>query len=98
MINEGRTFAVLQLRFTHKQMDCESFLLVLDNVPSSFVARCCGILALPMKGAVIDPMIDVPMVCCLALLIQRYQQHHCVLAGQRHMPDVSIADAIGFAK
>lgn len=31
-INEGRTFAVIELGFAYKQVDRQSSLLVLDNV------------------------------------------------------------------
>ena len=52
VINEGRTFAVIELGFPYKQVDRQPFLLMLDKVAAFFIGRRGGILALSMEGAV----------------------------------------------
>jgi hypothetical protein len=59
VVGEGGRFACGQLVFAHKQMDVDAQSGVADDLLAALAARVGGVLALPMKVAVIDPVVYV---------------------------------------
>ena len=87
MVGEGGRFACGQLVFAHKQMDVDAQSGVADDLLAAFAARVGGVLALPVKVAVIDPVVHVLVLVGLALLVDRDQQDVRLFLGQHHMDD-----------
>ena len=87
MVGEGGRFACGQLVFAHKQMDVDAQSGVADDLLAALAARVGGVLALPVKVAVIDPVVHVLVLVRLALLVDRDQQDVRLFGGQHHMAD-----------
>ncbi len=71
MVSEGGRFACGQFVFAHKQMDVDAQSGVADDLLAALAARVGGVLALPVKVAVINPVVHVLVLVRLALLVDR---------------------------
>ncbi len=83
----GGRFACGQFVFAHKQMDVDAQSGVADDLLTAPAARVGGVLALPVKVAVIDPVVHVFVRVGLALLVDRDQQDVRLFGGQHHLAD-----------
>lgn len=88
VVHERRSGALVQLGVTYKQVDLPAILLVIDDASALAGFRCCGVLALPVEGAFVYPVIQVLVIFCLALLIQSDEQNMGLLVMQNDVPDV----------
>ena len=75
LIDKWRCFSFEQLVCPNKQVDGDTQLRMLDNFLPSFTDWCGGILALPMKISVVDPVVQVALVLRLALFVQCHKQY-----------------------
>ncbi len=91
MVGEGCRFASGQFVFAHKQMDVDAQSGVANDLLAALAARVGGVLALPVKVAVIDPVVHVFVFIHLALFVDRDQQDVSLFRGQHHMADISVA-------
>lgn len=69
-----------------------------DDFVAAFAGRVGGVLALPVKVRVIDPVVHVLVLVSPALFVERDQQDVRLFAGQHHMADFPIAGVVGLAK
>ena len=79
-------------------MDVDAQSGVADDLLAALAARVGGVLALPVKVAVIDPVVHVLVLVGPALLVDRDQQDVRLFGGQHHMADVPIAGVVRLAK
>ena len=98
MVGEGGRFACGQFVFAHKQMDVDAQSGVADDLLAALAAWVGGVLALPVKVAVIDSVVHVLVRVGPALLVDRDQQDVRLFGGQHHMTDVPIAGVVHIAK
>lgn len=94
MVGEGGCFTCGQLVFAHKQMDVDAQSGVADDLLAALAARVGGVLALPVKVAVIDPVVHVLVLVGLALLVDRDQQDVHLFGGQHHMTGMQMGSLI----
>ena len=71
---------------------------VADDVVAAFAGRVGGVLALPVKVRVIDPVVHVLVLVSPALFVERDQQDVRLFLGQHHMVNIPIAGVEGLAK
>lgn len=69
-----------------------------DDFVAAFTGRVGGVLALPMKVRVIDPVVHVLVLVSPALFVERDQQDVRLFLGQHHMADIPIAGVVSLAK
>ncbi len=69
-----------------------------DDFVAAFAGRVGGVLALPMKVRVIDPVIHVLVLVSPALFFERDQQDVRLFVRQHPIADFPIAGVIGLAK
>lgn len=75
VIDEGGSLTLSQLVVAHKEMNRDAQGSVLDDFLAARTAGCGAVLALPLEGVIVDPVIDVAMFLGLALFVQCDQQH-----------------------
>jgi hypothetical protein len=79
-------------------MDVDAQSGVADDLLAALAARVGGVLALPVKVPVIDPVVHVLVLVRPALLVDCDQQDVRLFGGQHHMTDVPIAGVVGLAE
>ncbi len=79
-------------------MDVDAQSGVADDFLPALAAWVGGVLALPVKVAVIDPVVHVLVLVGLALFVDRDQQDVRVFGGQHHMTDVPVAGVVGLLR
>ena len=79
-------------------MDVDAQSGVADDLLAALAARVGVVLALPVKVAVIDPVVHVLVFVSPALFVDRDQQDVRLFGGQHHMADVPIAGVVRLAK
>jgi len=94
VVGEGCRFACGQFVFAHKQMDVDAQSGVADDLLAALAAWVCGVLALPVKVAVIDPVVHVLVFVRLALFVDRDQQDVRLFGGQHHMAGMQMQSLI----
>jgi len=67
---------------------------VTDDVVAAFAGRVGGVLALPVKVRVIDPVVHVLVLVSPALFVERDQQDVRLFLGQHHMADTQMRSPI----
>ena len=72
-IEKRGSFSIEQLVLPHKQMDANAELGMVNDFLSSPTIGRSGILALPMKIGVIDPVVQVAVVLRATLLIKCHE-------------------------
>ena len=88
VINKRRRFTGLQFVLPYKQMDGKTQFFVLDHLPTPTALRRRGVLTLPVKTVLIDPMVQVSLFFDLPLLVQGHQQNLGLLIRQYDMTTV----------
>jgi len=74
VVCEGCGLASGQFAIAHKEMDVDAQSGVTDDFVAAFAGRVGGVLALPVKVRVIDPMVHVLVLVSSALFVERDQQ------------------------
>ena len=72
-IHEGSGLAAAELGLPHEEVDRNALRQVIDDLLASLACRCRRVLALPVEGVLIDPVVVVPMLLRLTLLVQCHQ-------------------------
>ena len=85
VVGEGSGLASSQFAVAHKEMDVDAQSGVTDDVVAAFAGRFGGVLALPVKVRVIDPVVHVLVLVSPALFVERDQQDVRLFLGQHHM-------------
>ena len=98
VVREGGGLADGQLGVAHKEVDVDAQSGVADDFVAAFAGRVGGVLALPVKVRVIDPVVHVLVLVSPALFVERDQQDVRLFLGQHHMADIPIAGVEGLAK
>ena len=69
-----------------------------DDFVAAFSGRVGGVLTLPVKVRVIDPVVHVLVFVSPALFVERDQQDVRFFLCQHNMADIPIAGVVGLAK
>ena len=69
-----------------------------DDFVAAFAGRVGGVLALPVKVRVIDPVVHVLVLVSPALFVERDKQDVRLFGGQHHMVDIPIAGVVSLTK
>ncbi len=85
MVGEGGRFACGHFVFAHKQMNVDAQSGVADDLLAALAAGVGGVLALPVKVAVIDPVVHVLVLVGLALFVDRDQQDVRLISRWHYM-------------
>jgi hypothetical protein len=79
---------LVELGFTHKQVNLPAIFLVTNDASALSGFGCSGVLALPVKRVVVNPMVKVFVIRGLSLLVQGDEQHMGLLSVQHNVPHV----------
>jgi len=90
-IDEGSGFSAAELGLAHKEMNRDVLRHVFDDFLTALARWRRRILALPVEGALVDPVIVIPMLLGLALLVQGHQEDVHLLVVEHDMTDVPAA-------
>lgn len=91
MVREGCRFACGQFVFTHEQMDVDAQSSLANDLLHAFAGRFGGVLTLPVKVVVVDPVVHVFECVGSTLLVECDQQDMGLLLGQHHMAGIPVA-------